>query len=1075
MSETHHQPSLWRHLLAGLILLSGNAAPALDRTWDGGDPDTSNWSAATNWDGDSTAVTNGDNLIFAGSARRINTNDLLTSIGSVTFNSADWELAGLPVTLGGNLTHATAIGTVRWKLDTTLAATRAFIVTDSRVVELSGLLSGGGGVSGGGAGYGYDDGVLRLSGESNTYDGATSVGSSVLEVTRLQNGGQPSSVGDGTSDLGVGSATTGAAGSFRYIGTSSSSTDRKINFYSWASGGTIANNSPNHCDLTFSSPGNWYLGWRDADQVLRLQGSSTGTTTIAGILSDSDYTAGKKCSVAVSASGTWVLSGTNTYTGPTSVNSGRLLVNGNLTSNSAVTVYAGGTLGGTGLVPGPVTNLASGSIAPGSVGIGTLTVGSLVLSSGSLLRFDFDNADPQTNDHLIVTNPLTLSGASLYLYQAGTAAPFTATGTYSLIQSPGPLGGVGIGALSVANPQAGRAYTFGRSGDWVTLTIAREASWTGGDAAGSAWTLPDNWGGAAPLAGDGLSFGSVGAARRTNSNDFAAGTLFASIVFTNGDAYALNGQAVNLLGSVINYSPTNQILNLPLVLDGGSRIFNAGPGSLVVSGAVSQANGRFGLIKSGAGTLTLAGNASSFAGPLVIQAGTLAFTSVTNVGSGPSALGSPAASDEGAITLQGGATLSYAGAGGMVSDRAIALSGAGGSTYTLRHNGSGVMNWTGAIGGADGTGSATLGVAGGGWVYLSGPISDAGSQSLSVSMYNDQCSLRLAGSNNTFSGAVIIGENRTLQVACLANVGQPSSLGVGSSPITFAYRAGYNGATFEYIGAGNASTDRALSLGSGYYGGSRFIANNSPSNASLSFVNTGPLSWSTAYTGVMALYLQGSSTATNAFAESLVDQNTANNQILSLTVAGNGTWVLSNTNSPYTGGTAVNGGTLFVAGALTSPSNTVSVNAGGTLGGIGSLAGRVIVAAGGTLAGGDAGGSGALTLGSGLTLAAGATYRLRLGGDQPLQCGTIRVTGGGVTLGGATLTIEGEVAAPVSPAALWIILKDSPGAVDGTFAGLPEGAAVFGTGSGTYRISYQAGDGNDVALLPPGGTLLLVK
>ena len=85
-------------------------------------------------------------------------------------------------------------------------------------------------------------------------------------------------------------------------------------------------------------------------------------------------------------SGTLVLTGTNTYTGPTVVNAGRLLVNGSTSSSSPVTVNNGGTLGGTGTVGGTVTVSGGGAVAPGaSPGI---------LSTGS---FVFLNKVPQRN------------------------------------------------------------------------------------------------------------------------------------------------------------------------------------------------------------------------------------------------------------------------------------------------------------------------------------------------------------------------------------------------------------------------------------------------------------------------------------------------------------------------------------------------------------------------------------------------------------------------------------------------------------------------------------------------------
>ena len=58
--------------------------------------------------------------------------------------------------------------------------------------------------------------------------------------------------------------------------------------------------------------------------------------------------------------GQWVLSGSNTYTGPTTVNGGQLNVLGSLAAGHAVTVNGGGMLAGSGIINGPVT-VAGGS------------------------------------------------------------------------------------------------------------------------------------------------------------------------------------------------------------------------------------------------------------------------------------------------------------------------------------------------------------------------------------------------------------------------------------------------------------------------------------------------------------------------------------------------------------------------------------------------------------------------------------------------------------------------------------------------------------------------------------------
>ena len=113
-------------------------------------------------------------------------------------------------------------------------------------------------------------------------------------------------------------------------------------------------------------------------------------------------------------SNTLTLSGSNAYSGPTTINAGTLMVNGSLAAASAVTVNNSGTLGGTGTV-GNVTVNSGGSIAPGSGAVlGALTVTSVYANSGSNLDF-------------------TLTGAmSTYLNSLGDVSLNNSSGTIAL-------------------------------------------------------------------------------------------------------------------------------------------------------------------------------------------------------------------------------------------------------------------------------------------------------------------------------------------------------------------------------------------------------------------------------------------------------------------------------------------------------------------------------------------------------------------------------------------------------------------------------------------------------------------
>jgi hypothetical protein len=154
----------------------------------------------------------------------------------------------------------------------------------------------------------------------------------------------------------------------------------------------------------------------------------------------------------------------------------------------------------------------------------------------------------------------------------------------------------------------------------------------------------------------------------------------------------------------------------------------------------------------------------------------------------------------------------------------------------------------------------------------------------------------------------------------------------------------------------------------------------------------------------------------------------------------------------FIGTVAVNAGTLEVDGSFTDGSFSVN---GGILDGTGTLS-AVTVNSGGTLRPGDS--PGVLHVDGNLTMASGAVFTSELDGPIPGSSYDQLQVSGSVNLNGATLNLQPNFAASAG-AAFIILVNNGPGAIAGTFAGLPEGA-VFQASGQYFSISYQGGSGN---------------
>jgi fibronectin-binding autotransporter adhesin len=119
--------------------------------------------------------------------------------------------------------------------------------------------------------------------------------------------------------------------------------------------------------------------------------------------------------------GNLILTATNTYSGGTILSGGTLWVNGAITDPGVLTNLSG-TLGGTGMISGPVVVQTGGILAPGSSGIGTLTIdNSLMLQTGSKTLVKL-NASTLAHDAVQGLSNVTYGGTLVVSNLAGSPA-----------------------------------------------------------------------------------------------------------------------------------------------------------------------------------------------------------------------------------------------------------------------------------------------------------------------------------------------------------------------------------------------------------------------------------------------------------------------------------------------------------------------------------------------------------------------------------------------------------------------------------------------------------------------------
>lgn len=548
-------------------------------------------------------------------------------------------------------------------------------------------------------------GSWTLSGASS-FTGALSVNQGVLTVTSIAASGINSAIGAG-STINFGSAVQ--TGTLNYTGTGAT-TNRAIVLASTTTGGaTINNNGTGALIFTgvLSTTGT-------GTKTMTLGGGNTGSNELASVIADGSGLLG----VTKADSGTWILSGANTYSNGTTLGAGTLVLNSASAIGTGTLTITGGALDNT---SGAALTLSTGNAVAlnGSLvfngtnslnlGGGVVTIGNanrdITLNGGSTLTLGEVQWNNAANNRTLTVNQGTGSGGTLVLggfqlnVNADTAARnriFTGTGnvTISGVVSNGNgfdngviYSGSGTLTLSAANTYTGTTTV---NGGILKLTGAGSIA-TSSSLAVNAGTF--DVGGTAATGGGALTLGSATTTVAGQTASFISSTsggsftLGGNVTYNAGTAGFENGQATISADLVLNADRTITVNDSPIAAV-----------DVLVSGVIS---GGFGLTKGNGGTLRLSG-ANTYTGQTLLNNGVTEVYALGNTGVAGS-LGTADKDATAGIIRFGNAantaTLSYLGTGDSTNRRIQIGSGTGATATggaTILSNGSGALIFTAA-------------------------------------------------------------------------------------------------------------------------------------------------------------------------------------------------------------------------------------------------------------------------------------------------------------------------------------------------------------------------------------------
>ena len=851
-------------------------------------------------------------------------------------------------------------------------------------------------------------GKLTLSGTTaGTGNGTTTISGGTLEVASFN------TLLNGT--LNIGNATT-TSGTLTYIGAGETfsralalnSTTANAYLNASGSGALIVNGT-----ITSLTGG---------AKTFVLGGTSTADNEIASSIPDGSAAT----SLQKAGPGTWVLSAANGYTGSTSISGGTLKLKDSISGGVSRNLVGEGTNNTVNFSVDTFTQAAGGTLEYlGDAGASTETLGALTPTAGAgtvkvtpaagqtaaltFTSLGTFGAGASVNFVPAAGGSISIGGTGGFFnaraYFNGSDFAFSSAGSLRALVYDADPAAVNATTALVADSHNRVSSDITSSGDSTILSLKLDGSvnvsmpsstltvnsggilQAGGTSVITAGSLAsggvndvavrvngstDSLTIAAPITGPGLQKNGAGTLILSSANGYTSathiseGTLRLSGTGTLGNAAnALNIRQAGTL-DLNGVSVTTGVVN------GAGTITSSSAGGVLTSNAstagvfTGTVTGSLGLTKTGSATLSLTGN-NSYTGVTTINQGTLAVTSLANLGDN-SAIGRGNAADNAGSLVFGGGTLLYTGSSTAIFqntqtpsvsiDRLFTLAGNGtiqssgtfGNnvlTAGAANNAALIFNNTGDIV-FSGTGTRTLTLGGTSTSdnEMKIHLIDNGASALTLIKADAGLWILNPSSANTYTGGTTIsgGALQAVQGVGLSN----ANLTLGGGVLQT------SGSFTRSIGTGVGAVQWASSGGGGFAASTSKLTVSLGNGAAVTWQNSGS-------TGIVGSLLLNS---TSALSEVEVTNNinlngaTRTVQVEDNVNTGTDLAILSGVISGTGNLTKAGAGTLYLTGANTYAGNT-SIT-GGTLA-VTSIGGTGVASSSLGVAGG------ALSIGSGTT------------------------------------------------------------------------------------------------------------